>query len=461
NGLGGDLTVEGWVYLRSYSSYARIVDLGMGQQNDNIILEFNGSTGIPMFEVYPPGSNTSPARTLYAPSKINLNTWTHIAGVIQSNATMIIYVNGVAVATNTGSYLPPTSNRTSNLIGKSNWASDPWMDGAVTDVRIWNIARTQAEIAATMPVGSITGPVTGLMACYPMGSSGSSPVNDVSGNSLNATQNGSIQYVRELTGDLTVTGTISGSSTSLDVPQGTLRLTGNNSYGGITSISNLASLYVGNGGTAGSVGTGNVTNNGSLAFNRTDTNSFTNPISGTGQVKQIGSGMTTLTSGNTYSGGTTITSGTLALNGSGTAGSGTINNGGVLMLNSYTANSSTLTNLVSGTGSLWAVVNGSNRLTAANSYGGVTRVDSSSSGSRANFILSNSTSPALYNGTNGQIVIGNSVYVQTMASNQLGTNVSLRWNVTNGANYGYFVLMGQNQAVGNLDPGTDAARAVI
>ena len=61
----------------------------------------------------------------------------------------------------------------------------------------------------------------------------------------------------------------------------------------------------------------------------------------------------------------------------------------------------------------------------------------------------------------GQIVIGNSVYVQTKAVNQLGTNVSLRWNVTNSANYGYFLLMGQNQTVGNLDPGTDAARAVI
>ncbi|KRP32469.1 MAG: hypothetical protein ABS33_06455, partial [Verrucomicrobia subdivision 6 bacterium BACL9 MAG-120924-bin69] len=59
------------------------------------------------------------------------------------------------------------------------------------------------------------------------------------------------------------------------------------------------------------------------------------------------------------------------------------------------------------------------------------------------------------------IFIGNSVYLQTLATNQLGTNVSIRWNVINNANYGYFVLMGQNQTVGNLDPGTDAASAVI
>ncbi|MEY2851955.1 MAG: hypothetical protein RL549_654, partial [Verrucomicrobiota bacterium] len=184
-------------------------------------------------------------------------------------------------------------------------------------------------------------------------------------------------------------------------------------------------------------------------------------FSGANDLVKIGSNEVTLTAANSYSGGTMIANGTLVLNGSGTAGSGEIKNQGVLKLNSYTANSSTLTNLISGTGSLWAVVNGDNKLTAANSYGGVTRVDSSSSGSRANFILSNPTGPALYNGTNGQIVIGNSVYVQTMANNQLGTNVSVRWNVTNNANYGYFLLMGRGQTVGNLDPGTDAGRAVI
>ncbi|MFZ9874519.1 MAG: beta strand repeat-containing protein, partial [Candidatus Methylacidiphilales bacterium] len=184
-------------------------------------------------------------------------------------------------------------------------------------------------------------------------------------------------------------------------------------------------------------------------------------FTGTNDLVKIGSNEVTLTAANSYSGGTMIASGALVLNGSGTAGSGEIKNQATLKLNSYTADSSTLTNLISGTGSLWAVVNGNNKLTAANSYGGVTRVDTSSSGSRANFILSNSTGPALYNGTNGQIVIGNSVYVQTMANNQLGTNVSVHWNVTNNANYGYFLLMGHNQTVGNLDPGTDAARAVI
>jgi autotransporter-associated beta strand protein len=143
---------------------------------------------------------------------------------------------------------------------------------------------------------------------------------------------------------------------------------------------------------------------------------------------------------------------------------GNITNNGLLIINKTTTSFS-LTNLISGTGSLRAIVaaspTGGLTLTAANGYGGVTQVDSSSSGSRANFILSNPVGAALYKGTNGQIIIGNSVYLQTKGANQLGSNVNVRWNVTNNANYGYFVLMGQNQTVGNLDPGTDAARAVI
>ena len=125
NGLGGDMTIEGWVYLNSYSSWARIADLGMGQQNDNILLEFNDITGKPEFEVYNVGAGSAPALNLIAPTAIPLKTWTHVAGVIQSDGTMMIYVNGVKVATSTGKYLPPNSNRTSNLIGKSNWSFDP------------------------------------------------------------------------------------------------------------------------------------------------------------------------------------------------------------------------------------------------------------------------------------------------------------------------------------------------
>ncbi|MGE6784730.1 autotransporter outer membrane beta-barrel domain-containing protein, partial [Ensifer adhaerens] len=64
-------------------------------------------------------------------------------------------------------------------------------------------------------------------------------------------------------------------------------------------------------GTSGSLA-GDVTNNGTLTFNRSDAVSFSGDISGTGGLTQAGTGTLTLFGANTYSGATTIDAGTLA-----------------------------------------------------------------------------------------------------------------------------------------------------
>ena len=101
-------------------------------------------------------------------------------------------------------------------------------------------------------------------------------------------------------------------------PGNTLILTGANTFTGGTTIA-AGTLQIGNGGTTGS-GVGNVTDNGTLAFDRSDSKTVTALISGTGSVAQIGTGVTTLAAANTYSGGTTISAGSLGVTGSGTLG---------------------------------------------------------------------------------------------------------------------------------------------
>lgn len=54
-------------------------------------------------------------------------------------------------------------------------------------------------------------------------------------------------------------------------------------------------------------------NNGVLAFDRADIVTFSGTVSGTGALAQLGSGTTVLTANNTYTGGTTVTAGTLAV----------------------------------------------------------------------------------------------------------------------------------------------------
>ena len=69
-------------------------------------------------------------------------------------------------------------------------------------------------------------------------------------------------------------------------------------------------MQLGAGGTTGSI-VGNVSNNGALAFNRSDTYTYGGTISGTGSATQQGNGTTILTANNTYTGGTTVDAGSL------------------------------------------------------------------------------------------------------------------------------------------------------
>ena len=101
---------------------------------------------------------------------------------------------------------------------------------------------------------------------------------------------------------------IPGSGASLvKVGAGTLTLSGANTYTGGTTIT-AGTLQLGNGGTTGSI-LGDVVNNATLAFNRSNAYQFDGAISGSGAVQQIGAGTTTLTAVNTYAGATTISAG--------------------------------------------------------------------------------------------------------------------------------------------------------
>lgn len=150
---------------------------------------------------------------------------------------------------------------------------------------------------------------------------------------------------RLMTGEKNVSSTFSGTiedgagrtalwvSGNTNGPAFTFTLTGTNTYTGGTAICSCATLQLGNGGTGGSI-VGDVTNGGTLAFNRSDTYTFNGAISDSGtdrgQVVQEGTGTTILTAINTYSGDTNINAGTLEIDGWVTQSNVIVNNGGTL-----------------------------------------------------------------------------------------------------------------------------------
>lgn len=215
----------------------------------------------------------------------------------------------------------------------------------------------------TLQAGSIT--AFSPDSDFTINSPGTLALNDFSNTilSLNGAGNvttGILAATTLTTSGGTFSGAISGAGGLTKQDTDTLILSGNNSYTGLTTISD--GLLTIQGSTAST--TGNIVNDGDLNFNQAASSSYTGNISGSGTVEHNGAGGTTLTLtpsiANTYSGDTTISTGTLQA-GNSTAlspsSSYTIDAAGIMNL----AASNTIANL-NGTGS---IILGANTLTVA------------------------------------------------------------------------------------------------
>jgi autotransporter-associated beta strand protein len=170
-------------------------------------------------------------------------------------------------------------------------------------------------------------------------------------------------------------GKISGSTGLIKDGSGTLELDTLNDYSGPTVIK-AGTLQVGNNSAAANIGTGNVTNDGALVFMQPTSRTVAGQVSGTGPLTQQGLATLTLAQNNTYTGLTTISSGTLQIgNGvsAGTLGTADVVDNAALSFNR--TGTLTVTNVISGTGSLSVNGGGTITLTASNFYTGGTTIN--------------------------------------------------------------------------------------
>ncbi|ODA67265.1 Extracellular serine protease precursor [Methyloligella halotolerans] len=163
----------------------------------------------------------------------------------------------------------------------------------------------------------------------------------------------------------TFSGDISGTGSLTKTNAGTLTLSGSNSYSGGTTIS-AGTLQ----GDTGSL-TGDIVDNAALVFDQTANGTFSGDISGTGSLTKSGAGTLSLSGSSSYTGGTTISAGTLR--GDTDSLTGDIVDNAALVFDQ--AFDGTYSGDISGTGSLLKTGSGLVRLSGTNSFSGGATLD--------------------------------------------------------------------------------------
>ncbi len=248
-----------------------------------------------------------------------------------------------------------TTAATGDHSGPSNWATS----NAKTATNFW--AADTPEFNDSYELGNAAASVTNRLV--DIQGSNVAPVTVVFNNSA-----GDYRLASSTGHGITGTTGLVKSGTS------SLIITNANTFTGDTVI-NGGALQLGDGTTNGSLAS-NVINNSSLAFNVGATQSFGSVISGTGTMTKAGAGTLILTGNNTYTGNTTISSGTLQIGDGTTNGSlasGVTNNGALAF---HLASAQTFGNTISGTGEVTKAGSGTLTLNSNHSYQGGTTIQS-------------------------------------------------------------------------------------
>jgi autotransporter-associated beta strand protein len=161
-----------------------------------------------------------------------------------------------------------------------------------------------------------------------------------------------------------MSGVFSGTGPLTKSGVGTLILSGANTYSGGTTVS-AGTLQ----GTTASL-QGAITNNASVIFDQTITGTYSGAMSGSGSLTKQNTGITILSGANTYSGGTSVSAGTLQ----GTTASlqGAITNNASVIFDQ--AATGTYLGAMSGSGTLTKTGLGKVTLSGANTFSGTTGI---------------------------------------------------------------------------------------
>jgi autotransporter-associated beta strand protein len=147
-----DFTIATWVYLNGPQGWwSRVFDFGVANFPP-------GAPSVPMRYMFlAPAAgvvtftislgSTGGQQSIGGSAVVPTNGWHHVA-VTLAGTTCTLYVDGAQVGSGTITITPSQlGSLNANYIGKSQWSTDPYLNGMVDDFRIYNGALSAAQIA--------------------------------------------------------------------------------------------------------------------------------------------------------------------------------------------------------------------------------------------------------------------------------------------------------------------------
>jgi hypothetical protein len=142
------VTITCWVYTTSSAQSQRVFDFG-DNTTTFMFLTTTDTSGFVRLAITTGGMTVE--QRIQTATSLSLNSWHHVALVLAAGTPHVgnIYVDGVLAATNLALTLGvhDLGVTTANYLGKSQFAADAYLNGALDDFRVYKRALTQLEIS--------------------------------------------------------------------------------------------------------------------------------------------------------------------------------------------------------------------------------------------------------------------------------------------------------------------------
>lgn len=180
--IGDGFTIEAWIFAENWrdASWQGSIVAKDNQAPDRGFAFRCGDNGVLSFVM----SVDNVWEEAFSAQIMNANQWHHVATVV-NDGTITLFIDGQEVASSSYTGTPVNGTDLNLTIGGSSGFGGRIFDGALDEVRIWDVARTQQEIADNSTV-DLSGAEPGLIAYYPMNEGSGLVAGDKSGTANNA-----------------------------------------------------------------------------------------------------------------------------------------------------------------------------------------------------------------------------------------------------------------------------------